>query len=208
MMSRPRLLVFAVAAALLAAGAFSVTSARQPRHGAPITESAPQETYDKWDWFVDTYWIVPEEGIYSIYHPLGTDAFVVWRGQTVFHITDYFNGYFTGAVVVKVTGALVPSCQYVLGQVTPQKRVYLTMYDAETGEMTNNPIGQMVRKHGKWTMVNQMTGPAGATLSHWAYMVQSKPGDATFESLPFAGQSIPEFMSACPPGPKITRTPG
>lgn len=212
-MIRPRTLALAVAAALLAVGPLSAASARQPGGGVPVTRSQPQETYDKWDWFVDTYWIVPQEGIYSIYHPLGTDEFVVAQGQTVFHLTDYFNGYFTGAVVVKVTGALLPSCQYVLGQVTPQKRVYLTMYDAETGAVTNTPIGHMVRKNGAWTMVNEMTGPAGggsagATLSHWAYMVQSKPGDATFESLPFAGQSIPDFMSGCPAGPKITRTGG
>ena len=57
------------------------------------------------------------------------------RGQTVFHLTDYFNGYFTGAVVVKLTTALVPSCQYVLGEVTPEGRVSMTMYSATSGEI-------------------------------------------------------------------------
>src|SRR5690606_23039079 len=100
--------------------------------------------------------------------------------------------------------ALVPSCQFVLGQVTPEGRVYMTMYDASTGEVVNTPLGTMVRKNGKWTMVNQMTGPAaGGTLSHWAYMIQSKPGDRTFRDLPFARESIPEFLSACPEGPMI-----
>lgn len=168
--------------------------------------SAPRVAYDKWAWFVGTYWIVPENGIYSISHPLGTDEFVVTRGQTVFHITDYFNGYFTGAVVVKLTSALVPNCQYVLGQVTPEGRVYMTMYAVDGGAITNTPLGTMVKKLGKWTMVNQMTGPAGnGTVSHWAYMVQSKEGDRTYERLPFAEQSIPEFMAGCPDGPKIRR---
>ncbi|HEV7733191.1 MAG TPA: hypothetical protein VGR62_13555 [Candidatus Binatia bacterium] len=198
--------ICAIAATLILI-ALSPGSAAETPHGRttlPVDRSEPQETYDKWEWFEDTYWIVPEEGIYSIYHPLGTDEFVVTRGQTVFHITDYFNGYFTGAVVVKLSSALVPNCQYMLGQVTPQKRVYMTMYNADTGEVTNTPIGTMVKKNGKWTMVNEMTGPAaGGTLSHWAYMVQSEPGDATFESLPFAEQSIPEFLSGCPAGPKI-----
>jgi hypothetical protein len=174
-------------------------------HAAPPSEE-PVGVYNKWKWFKDTYWIVPETGIYSIAHPLGTREFIVARGQTVFHITDYFNGYFTGAVVVKLTGAQVTNCQYVLGQVTPEGRVYMTMYNADSGEITNTPLGSMVRKKGKWTMVNQMTGPAGdGTVSHWAYMVQSRPGDPTFKNLPFANESVPEFLSDCPDGPTITR---
>lgn len=77
------------------------------------------------------------------------------------------------------------------------------MFDAETGAVTNNPIGTMEKVKGEWTMVNEMTGPVngGGTLSHWAYMVQSKKGDRTYKRLPFSGQSIPEFMSACRAGP-------
>jgi hypothetical protein len=202
----PILLALAAALTLNAVGAWPSAAARQPGGTLPAARTEPQETYDKWAWFEDTYWIVPEEGIYSIVHPLGTDEFVVAQGQTVFHLTDYFNGYFTGAVVVKLTSLLVPSCQYVLGQVTPKGQVYLTMYAVDGGAVTNNPIGTMVRKNGKWTMVNEMTGPtSGGTVSHWAYMVQSKPGDATWESLPFAGESIPTFMASCPAGPKISR---
>jgi hypothetical protein len=170
--------------------------------GVPAQEA--ESTYNRWAWVKDTYWIVPEAGIYSIYHPLGTDQFTVARGQTVFHITDYFNGYFTGSVVVKLTAAQVPNCQYVLGQVTPEGRVYMTMYSVDSGAITNTPLGTMVRKKGQWTMVNQMTGPAGSgTVSHWAYMVQSKPGDRSFRNLPFAEESIPEFLSDCPDGPTI-----
>ncbi len=171
---------------------------------AAASEREPVLAYNKWKWLENTYWIVPPNGIYSIYHPLGTDEFVVTRGQTVFHITDYFNGYFTGAVVVKLSAALVPSCQYMLGQVTPEGRVYMTMYDVATGAITNTPLGTMVKKGGQWTMVNQMTGPAAnGTLSHWAYMVQSKRSDPSFRDLPFARESIPEFLSSCPEGPKI-----
>jgi hypothetical protein len=160
--------------------------------------------YNKWIWLKNTYWIVPANGIYSIYHIEKDNKFIVARGQTVFHITDYFNGYFTGATVVKFSEAESTSCQFVLGQVTPEGRVHLTMYDANTGAVTNYPIGTMVMKAGQWTMVNEMTGPAvGGTLSHWAYMVQSKPGSYSFNHLPFVNQSIPEFMSSCPPGPMI-----
>ena len=180
---------------------------------APAALAAPDGSgsavYGTWKWFKDTYWIVPQNGIFSVLHSPETKSFQVIRGQTVFHITDYFNGYWTGSVVVKVSGALVPSCQTVLGQVTPKGQVYMTMYDATTGLVRNNPVGTMVKGKGEWTMVNQMTSPAGSdgtsTMSHWAYMVQSQKGDRTYANLPFAQQSIPEFMSACPPGPMITR---
>lgn len=166
--------------------------------------NAAVRTYDTWEWFEDTYWIVPKKGIYSVMHIEDGNRFVVTRGQTVFHITDYFNGYWTGVVTVKVTRAQVPSCQYVLGQITPEGEVHMTMFDVETGEVINTPMGTMVRKRGEWTMVNQMTGPmAAGTLSHWAYMVQSEKGDRTWKRLPFARQSLPKFISACPKGPML-----
>lgn len=165
--------------------------------------------YDSWKWFKDTYWIVPKSGVYSVIHSPTDNSFNVIRGQTVFHITDYFNGYWTGSVVVKITKAQVPSCQTVLGQVTPDGHVFMTMYDATTGLVRNNPVGMMVKVKRQWTMVNQMTSAAGSdgtsTMSHWAYMVQSKKGDRTYARLPFSGQSIPEFMASCPEGPMINR---
>ena len=182
--------------------------------GASSAQAADDAgAYDKWAWFKDTYWIVPEDGIYSVTHSARTGDFRVIRGQTVFHITDYFNGYWTGSVVVKVTGLQFPTCQTVLGQVTPEGEVFMTMYDIDTGLVRNNPVGNMVKTtvdgRREWTMVNMMTSTVGRqdenTMSHWAYMVQSEDGDATFDRLPFARESIPEFMSACPDGPMITR---
>ena len=178
---------------------------------APATHAAPDGdgAYDSWSWFKDTYWIVPPKGIYSVIHLAEQGKFGIVRGQTVFHITDYFNGYWTGSVVVKVTGAQFPTCQTVLGQVTPEGNVYMTMYDIDTGLVRNNPVGQMVEVDGEWTMVNMMTSTLGDaeenTMSHWAYMVQSAKGDPSYKSLPFARESIPSFMSACPAGPMIER---
>ena len=83
----------------------------------------------------------------------------------------------------------------------------MTMYDTDSGAVTNEPVGEMVEVDGQWTMVNTTTGPfqETGTLSHWAYMVQSKEGDPSYQKLPFADQSIPDFMAACPPGPPIKR---
>jgi len=178
---------------------------------APCVAAVPDEdgAYDTWAWFKDTYWIVPQDGIYSVTHDADKGEFGIIRGQTVFHITDYFNGYWTGSVVVKVTGLQFPTCQTVLGQTTPEGEVYMTMYDIDSGLVRNNPLGNMVMVDGEWTMVNMMTSTTGRkdenTMSHWAYMIQSEKGDATFNRLPFARESIPDFMSSCPPGPMITR---
>lgn len=210
-MIQTRSIPFVLALAILAISAaadpsFAANDAPSMTPVAPVPSREPVAAYDRWAWFKDTYWIVPQNGIYSVYHNTESNTFAVAKGQTVFHLTDYFNGYFTGIVVVKLSQALLTSCQFVLGQVTPEGRVYMTMYDATTGEEINTPLGTMVRKGGQWTMVNQMTAPApGGTLSHWAYMVQSRPGDRTFQNLPFVHESIPEFLSACPPGPTIQR---
>ena len=163
--------------------------------------------YARWSWFEDTYWIVPQAGIYSVMHTPDPQAFVVTRGQTVFHIQDYFNGYWLGTVVVKLSKAEQVTCQWVLGQVTPRGDVYMTMYDPETGAVKNNPVGRMEKRRGEWTMVNQMTAPTqgGGTLSHWAYMVQAAPGDRTYNSLPFVNESVPDFMSSCPAAPPLRR---
>ncbi|MGI9197152.1 MAG: hypothetical protein ACR2KE_06780 [Candidatus Nanopelagicales bacterium] len=187
--------------------ACAVTPSAQATPEAPSTRAAAAPTaYNKWAWFKDTYWIVPKKGIYSVMHVQDGNKWVVTRGQTVFHIQDYFNGYWTGSVVVKLSRAKVTTCQFVLGQVTPEGNVYMTMFSADTGEIVNNPVGSMVRKQGEWSMVNQMTGPSSdgtSSLSHWAYMMQSKKGDATYKNLPFVHQSIPDFMGSCPKAPPL-----
>jgi hypothetical protein len=168
----------------------------------PITQSS---TYNNWSWFKDTYWVVPEQGIFAIAHNADTpSSFNVIRDQTVFHLTDYFNGYFTGIVAAKLSQAeSIPSCQYVLGEVTPQGAVSMTMYNVSDGSIINQPIGNMVLVNNQWTMVNTMTAPSGAggSISHWAPMVQTKPGDPSWDNLPYAQESVPAFLANCPPGP-------
>lgn len=169
--------------------------------------TTPSSNYNNWSWFKDTYWVVPEQGIFAIAQNSGNPSqFNVVRDQTVFHFTDYFNGYFTGVVTAKLSAAeSVPGCQYVLGEVTPQGVVHLTMYNVSDGSIINQPMGNMVQVNGQWTMVNTMTAPTtgGGSVSHWAYMVLSKPGDQTWDNLPFANESVPAFVSQCPPGPMI-----
>ena len=55
--------------------------------------------------------------------------------------------------------------------------------------------GTMVKKNGQWTMENQMfTGSSDTQIGHWAYMVQTRPGMASWESLPSVNVSVPTFF--------------
>jgi hypothetical protein len=204
-----RTAIAAAVSALMLIAAGSAQAAPPTAKTMAAAAGAPVFEYNRWKWLKDTYWIVPQNGIYSVFHLKTQNKFVVLKGQTVFHITDYFNGYWTGAVVVKLTRALVPSCQLVLGQVTPEGKVQMTMYNGTDGSVVNYPVGTMVKKNGEWTMVNEMTNVTqnGDTLSHWAYMIQSRKGDRTWNNLPFAHQSIPQFMSGCPKKPQILNQP-
>lgn len=52
-----------------------------------------------WDWLAGTYWYVPTENLLAfITRPAAQQAVPV-ADQTVFHITDYRNGYFRGDTV-------------------------------------------------------------------------------------------------------------
>jgi hypothetical protein len=174
---------------------------------AQSTQESVSPVYNDWSWFKDTYWVVPEQNISAVAQSATNPSqFNLVRDQTVFHFTDYFNGYFTGVVVAKLSSAeSVPGCQYVLGEVTPQGVVHLAMYNVSDGSIINQPMGNMVQVNGQWTMVNTMTAPAtgGGSVSHWAYMVLSKPGDPSWNNLPFANESVPAFVANCPAGPMI-----
>lgn len=58
----------------------------------------------------------------------------------------------------------------------------------------------------QWTMLNQTTAP---NFAHWAYMIQSQPGDSNWNALPGVGTSVPLFLAQCPGnGPQPITIPG
>ncbi|WP_036281290.1 hypothetical protein [Methylocystis sp. ATCC 49242] len=122
--------------------------------------------------------------------------------QTVYHITDYRGGYFWGKNVTKV-GRLPVACSSLVGSVTPTGRVLLsfTSVKSDGSESVQQGFGEMVLQGHAWTMLNQTST---SSFAHWAYMVQSKPGDASWRSLPGVRQSVPDFLAQCPgSGPQI-----
>ncbi|WP_165247871.1 hypothetical protein [Paludisphaera soli] len=113
--------------------------------------------------------------------------------QTVYHVSGYRNGYFWGETVSQL-GSGEPMSSALVGSVTPQGRVLLTF--SSSTEVVQG-FGQMTRKHGQWTMENQMFTPtsSGAQVGHWAYMVQTRPGMKSWNALPAVGVSVPTFLA-------------
>jgi hypothetical protein len=146
----------------------------------------------RWSWIEGTYWYVPTANLpATIFNP-SSGALVPILDQTVYHVTGYRNGYFWGPTVSQF-GSSTPSGSSLVGSVTPEGRVLLS-FTASSGDTQG--FGSMTRKHGQWTMENQMfTSSSGTLVGHWAYMVQTRPGMKSWKSLPSAGVSVPTFLA-------------
>lgn len=175
------------------------SSFRTPQFHGPADRAAilrptmaPRPTADRWSWLANTYWYVPTPNLDAVMYNPSTGTVAMVPDQTVYHISGYRSGYFWGETVTQI-GQGSPSSSALVGSVTPQGRLLLT-FTSSTGTITG--YGLMNRKHGVWTMENQMfTGNSGTQVGHWAYMVPTRPGTASWRSLPSAGVSVPTFMS-------------
>jgi len=159
----------------------------------------------KWKWLANSYWYVPTNNLTAYKFNPNANSLSVVSDQTVFQITNYANGNFWGKVVAQL-GANTPSCQSIVGSVTPEGKVYITFTPNpySTGDSVIIGLGQMVMKSGKWTMVNQMSsGPPSLQIGHWAYMLQTKPGQASWLSLPGVSTPVETFLAQCPNGPSL-----
>lgn len=165
-----------------------------------VSSAGGRKKANEWNWLVGTTWIVPKTNLPAVSFDPETQVISNVRDQTVYQITGYRDAYFWGPTASRLgNGPII--CSSLVGSVTPQGEVFLlfTQYLGNDQTILNTGFGQMIRKNGKWTMQNQ-TGTS--TFAHWAYMVQSSPGDATWESLPGVDMSVDEFMSGCPAGPQ------
>lgn len=157
-------------------------------------------TTNKWDWIAGTYWYVPTKNLPAYtYSPLNNSLMTI-SDQTVFYIAGSANGYFWGNVVGQL-GSNSPSCQSLVGSVTPEGKVYLNFNSLPytPGAAPTIGIGSMVKKGRQWTMANQMsTGSSSLQVGHWAYMVLTKSGDASWNSLPGVNMSVSSFLAQCP----------
>jgi len=60
---------------------------------------AARETPDRWNWLKNTYWYVPAPNLPAFLFDADREELTPVLDQTVFHITDYRDGYFWGRTV-------------------------------------------------------------------------------------------------------------
>ncbi len=159
--------------------------------------TAVAPTVRRWSWLTDTYWYVPTSNLPAVLFDSSTGTLAPVSDQTVYQITAYRDGYFWGKTVTQL-GSSPASSSALVGSITPQGQVLLTFTRTSS---TSSPsltegFGKMRRHFGRWSMENQMFTSPDQTLQigHWAYMMQTRPGQPSWDSLPSVGVSVPTFL--------------
>ena len=163
------------------------------------TETASPPTDDgHWEFLEDTYWYVPVPYLPAVVlvnlAPPQTTEIV---DQTLWHITSVENGYVIGEVASNFGGGWGYST--LVGSITPDGSVSFSFTPESDGDLTVG-TGTMVLTEGAWFFEMQMTtGSGSASITHWAYMAESLPGDRAWLSLPgYPDNSIPEVFDGDP----------
>lgn len=178
---------------------------------ADFSSAAPaaRETPDRWKWLKNTYWYVPAPNLPAFLFDADREELTPVLDQTVFHITDYRDGYFWGRTValLQLGGVANTSCLSLVGSVTPEGRVFLTFTPTTLKPETTvtQGFGEMRISKGQWTMEPQMSARSTARLQviHWAYMIQCRPHEPSCQSLPGVGVSIDTLLRDCPGAPHL-----
>lgn len=163
------------------------------------------DTRFDWGWLADTYWYVPQPDLPAL--QLDPDSNVLsWLvDQTVWHISGYKNGYFWGvtAAVMYNAGEELPAHGprsrighlTMLGTVLPNGQIQITFLPGGKGGSTTIGFGQMVKVGEAWTFEMQMSSDRGGNrLLHWANMVETHDGEASWNQLPGVDLSVPQML--------------
>jgi hypothetical protein len=142
-------------------------------------------------WLTDTYWYVP-----ALYLPalLAINAseprIVTVQDQTVWHLTNYSNGYLSGISASNIGFGW--SYMLIVGSVTPNRTVkfsFSARSDANSADPSTQSItigdGTLLGEGADAEFLMQMTtGTPAASLTHGARMLPVTPADAEWSSLP------------------------
>jgi len=164
-----------------------------------------------WNWLKDTYWYVQDTWLPALQFDASKNTISWLVDQTVWHITGYRDGYFWGvtAALVYTAGEEVPArgprshpnASTLIGTITPDGAVELTF--VENSGRSSGPtvgVGRIVEKEGRRSFEMQMsTGTGDPLTAHWAYMMQTRKGEPSWEKLPGVGLSVPEMLGGIDP---------
>ncbi len=190
--SRLRLVVALAAVALLTAWAVAPPADANSRGGAKHDRARARCSAEdasgasptrvdpgRWSWLAGTTWYVPRSGLPALRYDPKTGASTPVRDQTVYTITGYTDGYFSGKTVIQTTAPGAPPqvlLRNLVASVTPQGTIMLTFVPPDpTGSLRATVgVGTFVCRRGAWAMEMQMSTGATATLNHWAPMVNCR----------------------------------
>jgi hypothetical protein len=153
-----------------------------------------------WDFLADTYWYVIPPDLPALRFSPNNDLLTWQIDQTVWHISGYKNGYFWGvsAGIIHEPNETIgkPRQQRLVGTITAEGQVQITFIgDGLINDTVITGFGHMVKMDGEWAFQMQMATAAGRNfLFHWANMMQTKEGDASWDNLPGVDYSMPEML--------------
>ena len=163
--------------------------------------------FDRWSWMAGTYWYVPTECLPAIQMlDIRKQRTRQINDQTLWFIERYESGYLIGRCAASLDGGDF-SYMTLVGSVTPEGNVSLSLgpvdpvdvslRDGATAPALTMGWGHMVQRAGRWAFLMQMSGGnSAASVTHWAYMLQSTPDDESWNNLPgVPGTSIGEVFA-------------
>jgi len=152
-----------------------------------------------WDFLANTYWYVTPTDLPALQFSPDDDSLAWQSDQTVWHISGYKNGYFWGVssgVIHDPNETGKPRQQRLMGTVTAEGQVQITFIN--DGLVNNSAItgfGHMTKIDGEWVFQMQMATTAGRNyLLHWANMMRTQEGEASWNNLPGVDYSVPEML--------------
>lgn len=158
------------------------------------------ETRFDWSWLSGTYWYVPQPDLPALQLDPDGNTLSWLVDQTVWHISGYKSGYFWGVTAaVTYTAGEEPASRVghltMLGTVLPNGQIQITFLSDRRGGSTTVGFGQMVKLGEAWTFEMQMTTERGDNrVLHWANMVQTREGEASWDQLPGLELSVPQML--------------
>ncbi|WP_454784664.1 hypothetical protein [Legionella sp. WA2024007413] len=163
----------------------------------PTESNEPLSSADPYQYcFKNSTWIVPPQTLLAYLYDNAN--FTPVSDQTVWVISSYNHGYFTGQSYTSLSNSVL-SQRYLIGSVTSEGKVYITFYSG-TSSRTDlvTGIGDLhVKSSGQCSFIMQMnSGQNGVSgLIHWSYMIPVKPGDVFYNNLPGTHMSVPQFLA-------------
>ena len=152
---------------------------------APLASTSAKLVLD------NTYWYVPTSYLPALL-AINTAEPRITRlaDQTVWHIEKYSKGYITGISATNVGFGW--SYMLIVGSVTPEGSVKLSFSpigavnpnDPTTQTITIGDGSLSYQGRAPAFLMQMTSGTAGASVTHWAYMLPVTPNDPEWRSLP------------------------